>query len=49
MPIIRIRGEDGVVYTYLDAGTSLIRAGLSYEQKKDVAISGGEGIFSCKY
>lgn len=41
--------EGGVVYTYLSVDTTMIRAGLSYEQKKDVAISGGEGIFSCKY
>lgn len=37
--------EDGVVYTYLAADTTTIRAGVSYDQKKDVAISGGEGVF----
>lgn len=37
--------EDGVVYTYLAADTTMIRAGLSYDQKKDVTISGGEGTF----
>ena len=37
--------EDGVVYTYLAAYTTMIRAGLSYDQKKDVTISGGEGTF----
>ena len=37
--------EDGVVYTYLDAGTSLIRAGVSYDRKIDVSIAGGEGTF----
>lgn len=37
--------EDGVVYTYLATDTTMIRAGLSYDQKKDVTISGGEGTF----
>ena len=37
--------EDGVVYTYLDAGTSLIRAGVSYDRMIDVSIAGGEGTF----
>ena len=34
-----------MVYTYLDAGTSLIRAGVSYDRKIDVSIAGGEGTF----
>lgn len=37
--------DDGVVYTYLAAETTTISAGLNYDQKKDVPISGGEGVF----
>lgn len=37
--------EDGVVYTYLAADTTKIRAGLSYEQKSDVIIADGEGVY----
>lgn len=37
---------DGVVYTYLASETTVIRAGLKYDQKSDVFISGGEGVFT---
>lgn len=38
--------EDGVVYTYLAADTTVIQAGLTYEEKVEVPISNGEGIFT---
>lgn len=38
--------EDGVVYTYLAADTTVIQAGLTYEGKVEVPISNGEGIFT---
>ena len=37
--------ENGIVYTYLDENTTVIRAGLSYEQKSDVIIADGEGVY----
>lgn len=36
MPIIRIRGEDGIVCTYLLADTNTIQAGVLYAFKKQL-------------
>lgn len=38
--------EEGLIYTYLASDTTVIQVGLSYEEKVDVVISNGEGIFT---
>ena len=38
--------EEGLVYTYLASDTTVIQVGLSYQEKVDVVISNGEGIFT---